>query len=102
MQAAGCGERAYRDGALTNLLNPKALLFFLGVVPHFLTRDGGVTVTTLVLGGTTIVAAALWYGLMLATLAQVHRLLVRPRMCSGVDAVTGVALLTVAGSLALS
>ncbi|MGH3769552.1 MAG: LysE family translocator [Pseudonocardiaceae bacterium] len=102
MPAAGGGERAYRDGALTNLLNPKALLFFLGVVPHFLTWDSGVSATTLLLGGTTIVVAAFWYGLLLAILAQVHRLLARPRMRSGVDAVTGVALLTVAGSLALS
>jgi threonine/homoserine/homoserine lactone efflux protein len=90
------------DGALTNLLNPKALLFFLGVVPHFLTRDSGVTATTLLLGGTTIVVAALWYGLLLVTLARVHRQLARPSTRSRVDAVTGVVLLTVAGSLALS
>lgn len=102
VQPTGGGERAYRDGALANLLNPKALLFFLGVVPHFLTRDGGVAATTLLLGGTTIVAAALWYGLMLVTLAQVHCLLARPGTRSGVDAVTGVALLTVAGTLAVS
>ncbi len=101
LPAAG-GGGAYRDGALTNLLNPKALLFFLGVIPHFLTRYSGVSATILLLGGTTVVVAALWYGLMLATLAQVQRLLDLPGARSGVDAVTGVALLTVAGSLALS
>ncbi len=94
-------ERSYRDGALTNVLNPKALLFFLGVVPQFLTPGGDVMATTLLLAGTTVAGAALWYGLVLATLAPMNRLLATAVTRRRIDAVTGAVLLTVAGSVVL-
>ncbi len=45
--------------------------------------------------------AALWYGLVLATLAPMHRLLAAAVTRRRIDAVTGAVLLTVAGSVVL-
>ncbi|HZH46655.1 MAG TPA: LysE family translocator [Roseococcus sp.] len=40
-EAAPRGDaRLFRDGLLTNLLNPKSILFFVAVVPHFLSAPG--------------------------------------------------------------
>lgn len=44
--------RAYRQGALVNVLNPKLGVFFLAFVPQFVTPDAGAAVgQLLVLGG---------------------------------------------------
>ncbi|MDX2972986.1 LysE family translocator [Kribbella solani] len=40
LQAAPLG-RVFRDGVVVNLLNPKAMLFFLAFLPQFTTRGAG-------------------------------------------------------------
>jgi threonine/homoserine/homoserine lactone efflux protein len=47
-------RRAYRQGLLTNVLNPKAALFFVSLLPQFLDRQAPVLPQTLLLSAVTI------------------------------------------------
>jgi threonine/homoserine/homoserine lactone efflux protein len=86
----------YLDGLASNLLNPKALLFFLGLIPQFVVPGPSVTAQLLLLAGTTVLVAALWFALVIFAAARGPAALGRSRVRRAVDAVTGGALLAVA------
>jgi RhtB (resistance to homoserine/threonine) family protein len=51
---------AYREGLLNNLLNPKGILFYLGVFSQLITPDMTVAQTTLLIGVMMTVSAVFW------------------------------------------
>lgn len=57
---------AFRVGFLTNVLNPKAILFFLTFLPQFVDRDSalGPHLQLLVLGAAMCIVTALWFALL--------------------------------------
>ena len=59
--------RAFRRGLVTNLLNPKAAIFYVAVLPEFIRTDGGAVVTqTLLLSGIYVgIATAIHAGIVL-------------------------------------
>lgn len=83
---------AFRRGLMSNLLNPKALLFFLGLLPQFVEPGAGAGVRTLVLAGATVIAAALWWAVVVVLAAGAGRKLRRPGVGRRIDVVTGVLL----------
>ncbi|WP_219419704.1 LysE family translocator [Pseudonocardia nigra] len=90
--------RPYRDGLAGNLLNPKALLFFLGLIPQFVVPGPAVTGQILLLAGTTVMAAAVWFAVVI-TLGTAVAGRAAPRRAGArraVDGITGAALVAVA------
>jgi threonine/homoserine/homoserine lactone efflux protein len=95
-QARVRSSHPYLDGLAGNLLNPKALLFFLGLIPQFVVPGPTVTVQLLLLAGTTVVGSVLWWAVVISVAARGRAALARSRVRRAVDAVTGGALLAVA------
>lgn len=54
--AAGSARRAYRDGILVNVLNPKVALFFLAFLPQFVDAQRGTPATQILVLGLVLVA----------------------------------------------
>jgi threonine/homoserine/homoserine lactone efflux protein len=90
----------YLDGLATNLLNPKALLFFLGLIPQFVVPGPTVTAQLLLLAGTTVAAAVLWWVVVILAAARGRAALGRSSVRRAVDGVTGGVLLAVAVGIA--
>lgn len=63
---------AFQRGLITNLLNPKAAVFFITVVPNFVRPDGSVVLQTLILSGIFVaIATAVHFSIvMLASRLQ--------------------------------
>lgn len=104
--ASGDGRRersphAFVDGLASNLLNPKALLFFLGLIPQFVVPGPSVTAQLLLLAGTTVVAAVLWWAVVIVAAARGRAVLTRPGARRAVDATSGGAFLAVALGVAV-
>lgn len=97
--AARRAGHPFRDGLLTNILNPKAFLFFLGLLPQFLTPGGSVAAQTLVLAATTILLALAWWTLVIYATRRGRRLLTRPPVPRALDGLTAAAFLGLAASL---
>ena len=94
------GRRAFRQGFVCNITNPKVLAFNLAVLPQFVGDDPGVPV--LLAYALTLVGIG---AIVLVTLVQLGSLatdrLTRPAFRRGVDGVTGVVMLGFATALAV-
>lgn len=94
------GRRAFRQGFVCNITNPKVLAFNLAVLPQFVGDDPGVPV--LLAYALTLVGIG---AMVLVTLVQLGSLatdrLTRPAFRRSVDGATGVVMLGFATALAV-
>jgi threonine/homoserine/homoserine lactone efflux protein len=93
--------RPYVDGLAGNLLNPKALLLFLGLLPQFVAPGRGVVGQILLLAATIVVIVVLWYALVIGLAGRSRGRLRRAGARRAVNAVTGTALMAVATTVML-
>ena len=92
---------SFRQGMLTNLLNPKVALFFVTFLPQFLSVDSGSPRAEALLLSAIFAALYLaWFGLYIAAVDRLGRWLRRPRVKARIEQVTGLILATVAVRLA--
>jgi threonine/homoserine/homoserine lactone efflux protein len=109
MGAAPAGGRnalqRFRQGVLTNALNPKVMLFFLAFLPQFVDPQHGVAVIwQLALMGLTFTAiTALAYSALAWSAGTVGaRLVKQPRIAVWLERATGVVFIAMAARLALA
>ncbi|MEU5260868.1 LysE family translocator [Amycolatopsis sp. NPDC021455] len=90
-RAKPSGSRRWREGFLCNLTNPKGLLFYLAMLPQFLT-PGSTIAETMLLVVTVVVLATLWQLVIVAGVHRIRGWLQRRRVRRTLDGVTGTAL----------
>ncbi|MFF8898272.1 LysE family translocator [Streptomyces lydicus] len=81
--------RAFRQGLLSCLLNPKVGIFFVAVVPQFLPEGHSVLGATLLLGAVDALIAAGWLLLVVGCAGRALRRLRRPRVQRNLERATG-------------
>src|SRR5215469_9536976 len=91
-RTGGAALAGWRQGFLSNITNPKVLVFYLAVLPQFLPAPAGVAV--LLLFALSHAVLSLGYLLLLTmTLQRARRILERRRVRRALDATTGAVLL---------
>lgn len=94
---------AFRQGMLTNVLNPKVALFFLAFLPQFVSMHAAHPQLGLVLLGLSFIGTGLIWSTVLALMGgRIHRLLTaRPQLGQWMDRVCGMVLVAFGVKLAL-
>ena len=92
---------AYRQGLLTNVLNPKVAVFFLSLLPQFVRPGPGFTTRLLLLSGLFIVMGLVWLTAYTLVLHAVRATARRPRVRKAIETITGVVLVALGARLAL-
>jgi threonine/homoserine/homoserine lactone efflux protein len=98
---AGSGRTAFRQGLLTNLLNPKIAAFYVGVLPALVPAGAPPALTMAALVLCHVVLGVIWLGICTIAVAGGRSVLGRPAVRRWLDRVTGVVLLGFATRLAL-
>jgi len=75
----GNAQLAFRRGLITNLLNPKAAVFFVTVVPTFVRPDGSVVAQTLLLSGIFVAIATFIHSLIVLLASRMRPLVSNPK-----------------------
>jgi threonine/homoserine/homoserine lactone efflux protein len=89
----------WRQGFLSNITNPKVLVFYLAVLPQFLTHGAGVPVLML-FALSHAALSALYLLILAASLHQARRYLARRWVRRSLDGITGSVLLGFSARLA--
>lgn len=89
---------AFSEGLLTNLLNPKAALFFVALVPQFI----GAGVPALALSVVTLAGTIAWFLVVANVVSMLSKVFAKPAVRRAVDGVTGAALIGLGIKLAAS
>jgi threonine/homoserine/homoserine lactone efflux protein len=92
----------WRQGFLSNALNPKVALFFVTFVPQFVAPGPGATLRTLGLSVVFVAMAVTWMTGYVLLLGRVQRFLRRPAVQRRLEALSGAALAAVGGRLLLA
>jgi threonine/homoserine/homoserine lactone efflux protein len=90
--AVASRRTAYRQGLVTNLLNPKIALLFLTLIPQFVATGEPAFRTTGFLAGTFLVIAVVWWRVFSLAVGAVGRWLARPHVRTWLERVTGCVL----------
>ena len=99
-------SQRFRQGLLTNALNPKVMLFFLAFLPQFVDPSGGaasIPLQMVLMGGSFALVTALAYCALASGAGSIGaRLLTRPGVAHALERGTGLVFLTLAARLALA
>jgi threonine/homoserine/homoserine lactone efflux protein len=93
---------AFRQGMVSNLLNPKIALIFLSLIPQFVSPGEPAFATTAVLAAVFLGLALLWWRLFSFAVAGLGRLLSRPRVRTAFERATGAVLIGLGARVALT
>ena len=85
--------KALLQGFLSNILNPKVVLFYLAVLPQFIGPQDPVILKAISLGAIHIVASALWLTGISVFVGAMGAWLARPAVKRALDTVAGLALI---------
>ncbi|MFC5829802.1 LysE family translocator [Nonomuraea insulae] len=89
---------AFVEGLLTNVLNPKAALFLIALVPQFL----GSGASALMLSVVALAGTVAWFLVVANVVGALRKLFARPAVRRAVDGLTGIALIGLGIKLAAS
>lgn len=92
---------SYAQGLLSNLLNPNTAVFYLALLPQFAVFPETVLLDSLLLAALHFAMAFAWLSGLSLLADRARRLLARPSVLRGVDAVAGLALVGFGLGLAL-
>ncbi|MGY1709877.1 LysE family translocator [Geodermatophilus sp. SYSU D00758] len=94
-------KAAFRQGLVSNLLNPKIALIFLTLIPQFVS-PGEPAFTTGVLAAVFLGVAVLWWRTFALAVGALGRLLSRERVRIAIERVTGTVLIGLGLRVALT
>jgi RhtB (resistance to homoserine/threonine) family protein len=95
------GARSFREGLLTNLLNPKVIVFYLALLPQFISPGDAVLAKSLLLAAIHCIQGILWLGFVAWAVDRSRRFFLRPLLRRWMDALCGSVLVALGLRLAL-
>lgn len=93
--------QAWREGFMSNVLNPKTIAFYMALLPQFV-DPAYALVQSLMLASIHFVIALLWQGLVTLGVGRARVWLTHPRVRAGLDASVGSLLVVLGGALGFS
>ncbi len=89
-----------REGLLSNVLNPKPIVFYMAFLPQFIDPAHSAMLQSLAMAAMHFTIAMLWQGILVLMVDRARSLLARPRVGMVMDGITGVLLIGFGARLA--
>jgi threonine/homoserine/homoserine lactone efflux protein len=86
--------RSIREGVLSNVLNPKTVIFYMAFLTQFINSELGVLAQSLVLAGIHFIISMLWLCALTFMLCKIKGCGVGERVGKSLQGVTGVVMIT--------
>ena len=92
---------AFKEGLITNLLNPKIAIFYLAFLPQFISPDDPVLAKSLLLAGIHNLLSLIWLGGLVVVIGQGKRWIEKRSVQLWLSRVSGLILIGLGVNLAL-
>lgn len=89
------GNHAFLNGLMANLLNTKAAIFFISILPQLVTDQAHFIQQVVVLGIIDIAIGFLWWGVFIAMIDKLYSLSQNNQVRRKIEIFTGSALLII-------
>ncbi|MDG3088173.1 LysE family translocator [Vibrio hannami] len=86
-------KRSFREGFLSNVLNPKTGVFYLAFLPQFINPEYSPFIQSMLLAAIHFVIAMIWQCSLSGALHSAKRLLSSPKFLSRMEGITGSVLI---------
>ncbi|MEH7456102.1 LysE family translocator, partial [Bacillus sp. JJ1127] len=93
MKHADENKSCFRQGFLTNLLNPKVAVFFLTFLPQFLTPNHNTLVQFLIMGLTYLILTVIWFAFYIFLIDKISVFMKKPATQRYIQGLTGIVLI---------
>jgi len=98
---AATAARCFREGLLTNLLNPKVIVFYLALLPQFLSPGDAVLAKSLLFAAIHFAEGLIWLSAVAWAVDRSRRFFLRPALRRALDSTCGTIFLALGAKLAL-
>ncbi|HVI74891.1 MAG TPA: LysE family translocator [Anaeromyxobacteraceae bacterium] len=95
-------HRAYVEGLLTNVLNPKVAIFYLAFLPQFIGPSDPVLERSILLASIHFVEGLVWLSLVTLFVARLRTVLAQPRVRRALESFSGLVFIAFGVKLAIS
>ncbi len=92
---------AFKEGLITNLLNPKVAIFYLAFLPQFVSPNDPVLAKSLLLAGIHNLLSLIWLGGLVVVIGQGKRWIEKQRVQLWLSRISGVILIGLGARLVL-
>ena len=94
--------RSFREGLLSNVLNPKTIVFYMAFLPQFIDPEGSALLQSLLIAGFHFVIAMIYQSLLASLVETTGRWLRTPHVRRTLDGLTGIIMLLFGFKLAFN
>lgn len=95
-------RRAFLEGLLTNVLNPKVAVFYLAFLPQFIGPHDPVLARSILLASVHFAEGVVWLSLVTLFVTRFRSMLTQPRVRRAMESASGVAFIGFGVKLAVS
>ena len=85
--------RSLREGFLSNVLNPKAIIFYMAFLPQFIDPAQSALMQSLFLALLHFIVGTLWQGMLIYMICSANRLMLKPSIRQKLDLSSGLIML---------
>ena len=85
--------RSLREGFLSNVLNPKAVIFYMAFLPQFISEESSALLQSLFLASLHFGVAIVWQGLLIYMICSANHLMMSPKVRQKLDLFSGLVML---------
>lgn len=82
-----------QEGFLSNVLNPKAVIFYMAFLPQFISHEHSALAQSLFLALIHFIIATIWLGLLIYTIVSANSFITKKSVRQSLDAISGVVMI---------
>ena len=82
-----------REGFLSNVLNPKAIVFYMAFLPQFISHESSVLAQSLFLAFLHFIVGTIWQGILVYTIVSANGFITKKSVRQSLDAISGIVMI---------
>ncbi|MGF1763690.1 LysE family translocator [Aliivibrio kagoshimensis] len=95
-------KRSFREGLLSNVLNPKTAIFYLAFLPQFIDPSYSAIAQSMILAALHFMIAMVWQTIVALLVEKAKRIMANPAVNRRIESITGAVLIALGAQLIIN